>query len=192
MKYKAIAILLLVSSITFSQTLEKLKAETQKIYSANYNMDFDAVVSLSYPKMISDYGKEKFLEKLDSDYQNDEYRMREQLESLPFQFGAIQKIGDKSFCVVTYRNPKRFFFENKLNAETAIQKAEMLKEYNQTQDVTFERKRNSYNVRRMSKFIAVADETTGKEWRFFNGDDSVQRQAFETIFGSELKKQFGL
>ena len=192
MKSKAIIALLLACHFSFAQTLEKLKTDTQKIYSANYNMDFETVVAFSYPRMIADYGKDKFLEKLDTDYQNDEYRMRLQLESLPFQYGAVQKIEGKSFCIVSYRNPKRFFFENKLNPETAAQKAAMLKEYNQTQDVTFEPKRNSFNVRRMSKFIAVADETTGNDWKFFNWDDPVQRQSFETIFGESLKKQLGL
>ena len=192
MKIKAVIVFFLVYCFSSSQTLEKLKTETQKIYSANYNMDFETVSMLSYPKMISDYGKDKFLEKLDADYQNSDYRMRLQLENLPFQFGAIRHIAGKLFCIVSYKNPKRFFFENKLNTETAVQKATMLKEYNLTTDVTFEPKRNSFNVRRISKLIAIADETTGNDWKFFNWDDPVQRQSFESIFGGVVKKQLGL
>jgi hypothetical protein len=142
--------------------------------------------------MVETMGKEKFLAKLDKDYQNEEFRMRLQLLMPLFQYDMVQKIAGKSYCIVSYKNPTRYFFEAKLNENTAPQKVALLKENNNTQEVTFEPQRNSINVKRTSKFIAVADETTGNDWKFFNWDDLTQRQLFETIFGSDLKKQLGL
>jgi hypothetical protein len=43
MKTKFIFLFTLFSSFSFSQSLEKLKLETQKIYDANYTMDFDVI-----------------------------------------------------------------------------------------------------------------------------------------------------
>ena len=193
MKTKTLLFLLLLStSFSFSQTLKELKEVTKKIYDANYNMDFDAITQLSYPKMVETIGKDKFLEKLDTDYQNQEFRMRLELLAPLFQYDMVQKIGGKSYSIVTYKNPTRYFFEAKLNETTSAQKVASLKENNTTQDVTFEPKRNSINVKRTSKFIAIADETTGNQWKFINWDDLKQRELFETIFGSELKKQLGL
>jgi len=54
-----ILVLLLVSCFSLAQTIEKLKIETRKIYDANYNMDFDTIVKLSYPKIVSHFGKTK-------------------------------------------------------------------------------------------------------------------------------------
>ena len=193
MKSKAyIIILLLVSCFSPAQALEKLKVDTKKIYDANYTMDFETIANLSYPKIIEQLGKEKFVAKLDSDYQNDEYRMRLQLVTPVFQYGEIKKIEGKFYCVIQYKNPVRYFYETKLDSNSSLIQANILREKDQTKDVTFEPKRNSFNVRRVSKLIAIADQTTGNDWKFFNIDDVAQRQLFETLLEDSVKKQLGL
>jgi hypothetical protein len=136
--------------------------------------------------------KDSFLEKLDLDYQNEEYRMRLELVTPVFQYSELKKIEGKTFCVITYRNPIRYFFENKLNSDSASKKVNWLKENNNAKEVVFEPKRNSINVKRVSKLIAIADETTGNEWKFFNFDDSSQREIFKTSFNENVKKELGL
>jgi len=193
MKTKFIFLFILFSSFSFSQSLEKLKLETKKIYDANYTMDFDVIAQLTYPKIIESVGnKDSFLEKLDLDYQNEEYRMRLELVTPIFQYSELKRIEGKTFCVITYRNPIRYFFEKKLNSDSASKKVNWLKENNNTNEVFFEPKRNSINVKRVSKLIAIADETTNNEWKFFNFDDSSQREIFKTSFNENVKKELGL
>ncbi len=193
MKTKILSILFLLTVFfSFSQASERLKSSTQKFYEANYLMDFETIVSLFHPEMVKAIGKDEWLEKLDKYYENDQYRLREQLEALPFQYGSIKTIAGKSFCVITFRNPLRYFFETKLTAENAAQKAIWLKEINKTKDVTFEPKRNSFNVRKITTYLAVTDETTNNEWLFFNLDDANQLASFQTIFGESIKKELGL
>ena len=189
---KKIFLLLFICFSGFSQSTESLKLATQKFYEANYLMDFETIATLCYPGMVNSIGKDLMVEKLDKYYENDEYRLREQLDTAPFQFGTIKKIEGKSFCKITFRNPMRYFFETKLTTETAAEKAAWLKQINKTKDVTFEPKRNSFNVRRMSTYIAVMDETTNNEWKFFNLDDANQLASFQTIFGESIKKELGL
>ena len=192
MKTKIILLLLLCSLTSFSQTIEKLKVATKKIYDANYTMDFDTIVNLTYPKIVETLGgKNTMLNKLDSNYQNDEFRMRLELVTPVFQYSEIKKIEGKTFCVITYRNPIRYFFENKLDNDTAVKKVNWLKENNSTKEVFFEPKRNSINVKRISKLVAIADETTSKEWKFFNFDDPSQREIFKTLFSENTKKELG-
>lgn len=191
MKTKTLFLFILFSLSSFSQSLEKLKTETKKIYDANYTMDFDVIAQLSYPKIIETIGKDAFLDQLDADYQNEEYRMRLELVTPVYNYSEIKKIEGKTFCVITYRNPIRYFFENKLTADTAAKKVTWLKERNTAQEVIFEPKRNSINVKRTSKFIAIADETTGNEWRFFNFDDMNQRKIFSEMFSESTKKELG-
>ena len=78
------------------------------------------------------------------------------------------------------------------SSNTSLLKANDLREKDRTKDVTFEISRNSFNVRRISKFVAIADATTDNEWKFFNMDDVAQRQLFETLFDDAIKKQLKL
>jgi len=189
---KQFSILLLIINIkSFSQSTESLKIATKKFYEANYLMDFETIVSLSHPVMVKTIGKDLLLEKLDKYYENEEYRLREQLETLPFQYGMVKKIEGKSFCLITFRNPMRYFFETKLTTEAAADKANWLKQINKSKEVTFEPKRNSFNVKRTTTYLAVMDETTIKEWKFFNLDDANQLASFQTIFGESIKKRIG-
>ena len=192
MKNKFSTLLLFFSIVAFSQSTESLKIATKKYYEANYLMDFETIVSLSHPLMVKTIGKDLLLKKLDKYYENEEYRLREQLETLPFQYGMVKKIEGKSFYMITFRNPMRYFFETKLTTETAADKANWLKQINKSKEVTFEPKRNSFNVKRTTTYLAVMDETTIKEWKFFNLDDANQLASFQTIFGESIKKELGL
>jgi hypothetical protein len=177
---------------SFSQSIESLKTAAQKLYEANFLMDFEEIVKLSYPLMVSNIGKEVLLEKTELHYENEEYRLRYQVQSVPLQFAPIKKINEKSFCVITIRIPKRYFFESKLTLEQATEKKTWLQEINNTKEVTFEPNRNSFNVKKISTYVAVFDETTNGEWKFFNFDNTEQFGAFQSIFDENIKTALGL
>jgi len=178
--------------LAYAQDTASLKKTMQQLYEANYLMDFEAIAQLSYPKMVDQMGKDTFLEKTEQFYENETYRQRYQLQSVPFQFGPITKIGNQWFCVVTVRIPKRYFFEAKLSAEKALEKKTWLQEMNQSKDVTFEPNRNSFNVKMIATFIAVYNESTNGNWRFFNFDFTEHQTAFEQLFDESVIKQLKL
>ena len=192
MKIKLSLILFFISFCSFSQSIENLKTATKKFYEANYLMDFETIVSYSHPEMVKDIGKDVILANIEKHYENDEFRLRLQLETVPFQYGEIKKIEGKSFCLVTFRNPMRYFFETKLMPEKAEEKAASLKEKLKTKEVKFEPARNSFNVSKTTTFVAVSDETTANQWKLFNLDDSTQDSGFRRIFGESISKELGL
>lgn len=190
---KQIALLLLLFGLTTSaQSLESLKIATRNLYEANYLMDFEAIASYSYPKIKEVNSEALLLETIEKQFENAEFRLRLQLETVPFHYGEIRKIEGKLFCVITFRNPMRYFFETQLTAAKAAEKASWLKEINKTKEVTFEPKRNSFNVRKTSTYVAVFDEITGSTWKFFNLDDVNQDTAFRTIFSQSVQKELSL
>lgn len=191
MRVKITLAILFYASMAFSQSLEKLKVSTKQIYDANYNMDFGIVTELTYPK-IYESGKTTFEEKLDTDYQNDEFRMRLEIENPVFQYSEIKKVDDKSICIITYKNPIRYFFESKLDAATAQKKVASLKESARAYEVNFEPKRNSINVKRNSKLVAIADNSTQDQWKFINLDDLAQREMAVKLLNENIKKELGL
>lgn len=192
MKTKAYILFIFITINAFSQSIDKLKLEAKKLYDSNYLMEFETVADLTYPKIYEEIGKETFIEKMDWAYQNDEYRLRLQLPNVVFQYSELKKSGGKSFYIITFKNPVRYFFEEKLTTEQAAEKKKQLQEINQTQDIIFEPARNSFNVKKTTTYIAISDESTSGEWKFFNFDDKDQREFFEKEFPSlfqELKSK---
>lgn len=192
MKTKAYILFIFITINAFSQSIDKLKLEAKKLYDSNYLMEFETVADLTYPKIYEEIGKEAFIEKMDWAYQNDEYRLRLQLPNVVFQYSELKKHDEKSFYVITFKNPVRYFFEEKLTTEQAAEKKKQLQEINQTQDIIFEPARNSFNVKKTTTYIAISDESTSGEWKFFNFDDKDQREFFEKEFPSlfqELKSK---
>jgi hypothetical protein len=192
MKTKAYTLFIFITINAFSQSIDKLKLEAKKLYDSNYLMEFETVADLTYSKVYEEIGKEAFIEKMDWTYQNDEYRLRLQLPNVVFQYSELKKHDEKSFYVITFKNPVRYFFEEKLTTEQATEKKKQLQEINQTQDVTFEPARNSFNVKKTTTYVAISDENTSGEWKFFNFDDKDQSEFFEKKFPSlfqELKSK---
>ncbi len=190
---KTLTLLILFLNLTaFAQSLGSLQTATKKLYEANYLMVFEDIQSLSYPTMVETIGKETMITQLEKYYENEDYRLREQLETVPFLIGKTQTINGKSFCLITFRNPVRYFFEAKLTDAQAVEKKAWLQETTKSKDVTFEPKRNSFNVKRQSTYVAVMDENTMGDWKFFNMDDANQLAIFQRLFGDSVKKQLGL
>ena len=86
----------------------------------------------------------------------------------------------------------RYFFENKLTVETAVEKTALLKEINKTNEVAFEPKRNSFNVKKITTYVAVMDKTSSNKWRFLNLDFTLHFQIFKSFFGESIQKELGL
>lgn len=184
---------LLMAYCGFSQSLESLKPLAKKVHDANYTMDFEPLADLTYPAIVDQLGgRAKFIEKLDSDYQNDEFRKRIQVESPAFQYSEIKKIEGKTYGVVSYYNPIRYFIEKPMNETTGPQKAAELKQIERATQTIYEPKRNTINVKRNSKLIAIADEATGNQWKFINFDDAAQRESADKLLNENIKKQLGL
>lgn len=183
--------ILLVSNV-FPQSAETLKKSVQELYKANFLMDFEGIEKLSYPKMVENIGRDSFLEKTEKHYENEEYRLRYQLENMPIPLGNIKKIGNQSFCVIQVRIPKRYFFEKKLTAEEAAEKKLWLQDINNSKEVTFEPNRNSFNVKKTTTYLAVYDEDTNGQWTFINFDNTEQKSYFEANFEEAIKKELNL
>ena len=187
-----LSLVLFISFTAFSQSKGSLQIAAKKIYDANFLMDFEGIKSFTYPKVYETIGDAAFVEQLENDFQNSEYRMRYQLEKVPMIMSEIKTSEGKSFCVVRFRNPKRYLYENKLNATQVAEKKAWLQEKEKTQNVTFEPARNSFNVRSESIYVAVFDVETMGEWKFFNLDDAFQSKIFHTLIDENIKNILGL
>lgn len=184
--------ILFITYSSFSQSIESLKPTVKKLYDANYLMSFEDVVEHTYPKYVEVQTKEALLEKLDLDYQNEEFRMRLQLVSPVFVYGEIKQIDGVSYCIVSFKNPIRYFYEKKITNDNLDDELSFLKLKDKTESVTFEPKRNSFNVRKTSIYLAIADSTTANKWKILNFDDETQYEFYKTNFSEKVKTTLGL
>ncbi|RZJ71274.1 hypothetical protein [Flavobacterium sp.] len=186
-----IFLLLIFLKVSAQDQAAILKGASQ-VYDANYYMDFDPIPELTYPKVVEQLGgKQKFREKLDQDYQNDKFRKRLQLTAPVFQVEPTKSLNGHKFCVIIYRNPTRYTYEQKLSDGEMNKEVESWKKIAGTKEVFPEPNRNSVNVKRISKLVAIQDASTANEWKFFNLDDAQQAEIFNALFASE-KTQLGL
>ena len=73
-----------------------------------------------------------------------------------------------------------------------MEKTALLKEINKTNEVAFEPKRNSFNVKKITTYVAVMDKTSSNKWRFLNFDNPTEYQIFKSFFGESIQKELGL
>jgi hypothetical protein len=188
---KLIITFLLISTLSFAQSVEALKSESKKMYDASYNMDFEKVLDYTYPKIFDIVSKDVLLQGMDQAFQNDVLRIRLVFPEPKFSYSELKKIEDRTFCVIRYNSAMRIIFEEPLSAEQITEMTNSFNENMKNKKVTFEKSRNGFYVEGEEIMIAVADELTNSEWKFINYD-SNQSRIFQMIFNESIKKELGL
>lgn len=190
MKTKLLSLLFfLVVSNNYSQSLETLKNETVNMYDASYNMDFETILDLTYPKIFDLVNRETMLSSLDNLFQNKTMKVRFVYPKVTFTYSDIKEIEGAKFCVINYKNAMRITFDEKLTQEKV---AIFLKSMNDTKKYTtvqFETERNSFFLEGNSILIAVSDKFSNNRWTFLNHDSG---DFFVQIFSASIKKKLGL
>lgn len=182
-------LLLLTVSIGFSQSLEKLKSDTKKMYDASYNIDFETILDYTYPKFFDFSPREAMLKGFDESFQNEKTKMRFVYPSVTFNYSEIKTIDGRKFCVIRYKNAVRLTYEEKLTAEDSDALLKVMKESKKFETVSFENKRNSFLLVGNAILLAISDELTKGEWKFINYDDE---RIFEMLFAKNYKTELGL
>jgi hypothetical protein len=189
MKKKYTVLLLLLSFVTFSQTLESLKIETEKMYEASYIMDFESVLNYTHPKVLEMVTREQMIEALSDSFENENFKVRLVHENPTFTFSEITKIEGKTLCLITYTNAMRMTFEKKITPENAEGLLKSFKESDEYKTLNFEQDRNSFFLEGKATMLAVAEESTKNEWKFVNYSKSSTLS--KTILGEKILQSLG-
>jgi hypothetical protein len=188
MKKLFLILAFLATSIGFSQTIQSLKADTQKMYEASYNMNYDEVTSFTYPKVFELIPKDKMLEILEQTFNNETMRVRLVTVDPKFVYSEIQKIENKNVAIVNYNNAMRIIFEQKMTEDEGIKMSENFKNSGNYTLAKFEKERNAVYLEGPATMIAVADETTKNEWKFLNYEKGQSQMANEVLGESLISK----
>ncbi|MES2748537.1 MAG: hypothetical protein V4648_09155 [Bacteroidota bacterium] len=182
---------LLFSILSFSQTVESLKLTTNKMYEALYNMAYDDVLDLTYPKVFDITNREQLHETLDASFENRTLRKRYVMVHPTFTYSSIKKMDEKSIGIVNYTNVTRLFYEEKLTPLQVSEIKKTLTESGRYKTIRFESARNCFYTESNIKMIAIADASTQNEWKFLNYEQ-VQYDVAKTVLGEASMKKLGL
>lgn len=192
MKKKLLVLFFLtVTSLGFSQTLDQLKTDVKLFYEAQYNMDFEKIVSYMHPNVFETMTKEELLFVLEQSYQNEQFRIRLVLPQVPFTFSEIKEIEGKKVCKVEYPQTVRMILENPISEDekTVIEQAILASK--PSLKVRFEKDRNAFYIEGVEILIAIADTSTQNTWKLILYDQS-QQQEITTILGENVINALGL
>ena len=177
-------------SITgFSQSMESLKTETDKMYEASYNLDFETILDLTYPRFFQLTSRDAMLNTMEEYYRNKTSKIRFVYPTMHFTYSDIKTIDDRKFCVIKYKCGMRVTYMQKLTPETADRILTSMRKNSNTFSTVFEEDKNSFFYTGDAILIAVSDSLTKGEWRFINYDDV---RVFELLFGKNYKTDLGL
>lgn len=182
---------LLSSTFAFSQTLETLKIDTQKMYDATYNMDFETILNYTHPKVFEMASRDQMIEIMGQTFENEVLKVRFVHPNPIFTYSVIQTLAGKTFCRVNYVNTMRMTFEEKLTQKRAEEMVETFKNSGDYSMVLFEKDRNSFFIEVNAILIAISDESTKGTWKFINYS-KTQTANSEMIVGKEVMNAMGL
>jgi hypothetical protein len=180
---------LFISLQLFSQTIEPLKVEVEKIYQSTVVLDYDAILNSTYPRVFEIIPKEQMKEVLQSTFNGAEGIKVKLLPTSPeFSFGEIFKIDKQSFCLVDHN------LAMQLTLDEVVEDSEMMisifKSAMETEKVTFDKETNSFIIYKRSTMIGIYDDFTANSWKFLNKDKN--NVLANKLLSEKVIKQLGL
>ncbi|AWA29999.1 hypothetical protein HYN48_07870 [Flavobacterium magnum] len=187
---KILALLLFITVSTgFSQTLDGLKAQTQKMYKSSIDMNFDAIMDLTYPKVFDIVDRETLSGMMKGMFDNEQMAITLSDMKPVFTYTDVKEIDGKKFSVIKYRNGMKMTLKGDVTDGMVSTMEQGLKSAPQFDKVNYDKATKTFTLEGPAVMIGVADDTTKNEWTFVNYDNE---QLFNMIFDEKIKTALGL
>lgn len=191
MKLQLSFLFLFIGAITFAQSEETLQKEAKLMYQASYNMNFETVLDLTYPKIFDLASREQLGQILRNSFQNEQFKIRLVFPEVTFKYGKIKEVEEKKAVLITYVSAMRMTFTQKFYGNEAQEMLMGLKQSLPEKKVSYEPNTNSFFIEGTDAMIAISDNHTNKAWKFITYD-KVQRPMLVEMLGENLLKELGL
>ncbi|WP_298155637.1 hypothetical protein [Flavobacterium sp.] len=190
MKTKFFALLLLGCWMNgFGQTMETLKSQTQKMYKASVELNMETIMDLTYPKVFDIVDRETLTKAMAGVFDNETMKVTFTNLNPAFTYSDIKEVDGKKFNVIRYNNAMKMTLKGEHDEATIAQMKDGLEGSGKFKKIDYDAASKSFLLEGPAVMIAVADDTTKKEWTFVNYDDE---QLFSMIFDEKIKTALGL
>ncbi|NHM02561.1 hypothetical protein [Flavobacterium difficile] len=189
MKIKVTILFVLASVFGFSQTLESMKIEVQKIYNLTIEKKYDIVLESTYPKVFEIASKSDMIAVMNQMFDNEQMKITIEKVNPEFTFSEILSIKGAKYCIVEHKNRMTMKFKEALgeNKEFILTN---LKENMTDYTVTLDEKTEVFTVDGKAKMIAISDKLTNGTWKYinYNGESPMMQQ----VLGKDVLEKLGL
>lgn len=177
MKIKVTILFVLASIFGFSQNLESMKTEVQKIYDLTIEKKYDAVIESTYPKLFEIVPKEAMKKAMNTMLDNEQMTLTIEKVDPKFTFSEILVIDGAKYCVIEHNNKMTMKFKQELGESKDFILAG-LKESMTDYNVILDEKTEIFIVDGKAKMIAISDELTKGTWKYinYNGDSPMMKK----------------
>jgi hypothetical protein len=189
MKNILLIIVLFVCGIAaVAQDKAALESATEKMYTASYNLDFEAILDQTYPKLFELAPRPAVTEQIKSALDNEMMAIVFNSPKVDFTYADIKTIGEQKFCVVRYLNSMTMKMKPDIDVDMGSQIANNLKKSGKFQKISHDEKTNHILAEGNAILIAISDKSTNWQWKFINYSDEI----FTTLFDENIKNTLGL
>ncbi len=189
MKIKLTILFVLASVFGFSQSLESMKIEIQKIYDLTIEKKYDIILESTYPKLFEIVPKQAMKEAMNNMFDNEQMTLTIEKVNPAFTFSEVLVIDGAKYYIIEHNNKMTMKFKEELGDGKEFILAG-LKESMTGYTVTLDEKTETFIVDGKAKMIAISDKLTNGTWKYinYNGESPMM----EKVLGKEVLKQLGL
>ena len=174
-------IALLGCTFCFAQDMVTLEKRANELYNYLMTGKYDSVVPYIHPSMYNEISKDEYLADLKSLNTKKDGITISMINVPPsFNFKEIKIINKNYYCIFYYNQLIKISVEHVVDGFTKELLIRTYKKMYNTDKVVFNERENALLVQRRLQRVALADELTGYEWKFFA---SVKDQKLSEILG---------
>lgn len=182
---------LFITSNSFSQSLDELKSNSQKIYEATTTLNYDQILDYTYPKVFTIFPRNKMREVLESTFKGTEEMRVKLIDVAPnFTYGEIKTIEKQKICQVNHNLSMELTLNESLEDDESEMMIEIFKEAMETEDITFDKEKTTFRINKVATMIAISDEFTKNQWRFLNKDK--ENKLMKILLNKKVLQEIGL
>ena len=146
-------------------------------------------MDFTHPKLFTIVPRDKMVEILQRMTKGDGFVITIAPVAPRFNFGEIKKIDNASYSVITYDLTMKMRFTEPVADDELEFLLASFKTNLKTDNVTFDRKDNSFNIIKKSQTVAVWDKDTNGKWMFVNNSDGPIKSR---LFSEKVIKELGI
>ncbi|MCW4470512.1 hypothetical protein OGH69_16190 [Flavobacterium sp. MFBS3-15] len=183
------SVLLITSLNTFAQDKKSLEERTVLNYSYTASEQYEKLMDFTHPKIFTLVPREKMVEIMQRMTKGDGFVITIAPVAPRFNFGEIKKIDDASYSVITYDLAMKMRFTEPVADSELDFLLASFKTNLKTDDVTFDKRDNSFNIIKKSQSVAVWDKDSNGKWMFVNNSDGPIKTK---LFSEKVIKELGI
>lgn len=168
---KIISLLLLtVSFFATAQDKMLLEERAKKTMLHTVNGEYDKLLDYTYPKVFTIVPREQLAAMFKEALKGEGFTAQVVKSPPNFKFGEIKKIDNSYYSMIEHDLSMNMVFDEPIPDDELELTLSTFKAGMETNDITYDKPTKTLKIKKRSKMLAIADESTKNEWTYINND----------------------